>query len=365
MQTIFGFVNIFAYEGPSLLAKETLFIVKLTDRIFERNAKRRENNLAIRKQTDLMRKDFHMKTIRNYLDRKGQGIVEYALLLSFIVGLAMMLNGANLGGTVKGVFDDVAGLLGGEKSAAKTYADYFNDWSKMSQDQLWGIDNNERIRADREALHNLGKAFLGMTKDEVLANMDAYQKKFDWKYNDSTGKWTSDGGNFTDQFDLKAVTHYNENGEIDKLPKVTLDYGDGKIKEYWGTNGDYGGFPLLYYVSSETGTALNAQNNTTFNSGLLSNNWAASWMNGDYESSAAWDNDTRYFYSDFMTGKGNDSRKNVIATFSFDDSGKVSATRVYATDNAGRFGKDLDITVTKDGFTDTKVSSNLSGKYAY
>lgn len=99
MQTIFEFVNIFAYEGPSLLAKETLFIVKLTDRIFERNAKRRENNLAIRKQTDLMRKDFHMKTIRNYLDRKGQGIVEYALLLSFIVGLAMMLNGANLGGT--------------------------------------------------------------------------------------------------------------------------------------------------------------------------------------------------------------------------------------------------------------------------
>ena len=144
-----------------------------------------------------------------------------------------------------------------------------------------------------------------------------------------------------------------------------MDYGDNKIKEYWGTNGDYGGFPLLYYVSSETGTALNAQNNTTFNSGLLSNNWAASWMNGDYESSAAWDNDTRYFYSDFMTGKGNDSRKNVIATFSFDDSGKVSATRVYATDNAGRFGKDLDITVTKDGFTDTKVSSNLSGKYAY
>ena len=46
-------------------------------------------------------------------NRKGQGIVEYALLLAFIVGIAMMLNGSNLGGAVKGVFDDVAMLLAG------------------------------------------------------------------------------------------------------------------------------------------------------------------------------------------------------------------------------------------------------------
>ena len=58
-----------------------------------------------------MRKDFHMKTIRNYLNRKGQGIVEYAVLLSFIMGLTMMLNGANLGGAVMGVFDDVTYVL--------------------------------------------------------------------------------------------------------------------------------------------------------------------------------------------------------------------------------------------------------------
>lgn len=52
-----------------------------------------------------------MKTIRNYLNRKGQGIVEYAVLLSFIMGLTMMLNGANLGGAVMGVFDDVTYVL--------------------------------------------------------------------------------------------------------------------------------------------------------------------------------------------------------------------------------------------------------------
>ena len=45
--------------------------------------------------------------------KKGQGIVEYALLLAFIVGIAMMLNGTNLGSAVKGVFDDVALVLSG------------------------------------------------------------------------------------------------------------------------------------------------------------------------------------------------------------------------------------------------------------
>ena len=51
--------------------------------------------------------------IRNMLKQKGQGIMEYALILAFVVGIAMMLNGANLGGAVKGVFDDVAAVLGG------------------------------------------------------------------------------------------------------------------------------------------------------------------------------------------------------------------------------------------------------------
>lgn len=49
--------------------------------------------------------------ISKSLKQKGQGIVEYAILLAFIVGLAMMLNGTNLGGAVKGTFDSVADLL--------------------------------------------------------------------------------------------------------------------------------------------------------------------------------------------------------------------------------------------------------------
>ena len=54
-----------------------------------------------------------LKRLRTITKQKGQGIVEYALLLAFIVGIAMMLNGSNLGGAVKGVFDDVAMVLAG------------------------------------------------------------------------------------------------------------------------------------------------------------------------------------------------------------------------------------------------------------
>jgi Flp pilus assembly pilin Flp len=56
-----------------------------------------------------------MKLLKHYLNRKGQGLTEYVLLLAFIAGLAMMLNGANLGGTVKGVVNDLAALLGGKR----------------------------------------------------------------------------------------------------------------------------------------------------------------------------------------------------------------------------------------------------------
>lgn len=112
-----------------------------------------------------------MKLLKHYLNRKGQGLTEYVLLLAFIAGLAMMLNGANLGGTVKGVVNDLAALLGGEK---KTYAGYYKEWSKLSAAELAKIDNAQRVQADREGLVNIGKRFFhengeGLTKMEIMA----------------------------------------------------------------------------------------------------------------------------------------------------------------------------------------------------
>ncbi|SDC00854.1 hypothetical protein SAMN04487864_101412 [Succiniclasticum ruminis] len=42
-----------------------------------------------------------LKTLSKIKNNKGQGIVEYALLLAFVVGIALMLNGADLGNAIK------------------------------------------------------------------------------------------------------------------------------------------------------------------------------------------------------------------------------------------------------------------------
>ena len=104
--------------------------------------------------------------ISKSLKQKGQGIVEYAILLAFIVGLAMMLQGVGLANAVKDTFDSVANLLaGGEKS--KTYAEYFQGWRKTSLADLSNISNDERIKADQEGLALLASNFLGLDENGV------------------------------------------------------------------------------------------------------------------------------------------------------------------------------------------------------
>ena len=55
-----------------------------------------------------------MKVMR-YLEQKAQGMVEYALILAFVVGIAAVaLNGNNgLGQAIQGVFDRVTTQLNG------------------------------------------------------------------------------------------------------------------------------------------------------------------------------------------------------------------------------------------------------------
>lgn len=112
--------------------------------------------------------------------RKGQGIVEYALLLAFVVGIAMMLRGVGLAGAVKDTFDSVASVLGAVKdyadSGVKDYAYALKNWSKLSQEDLKKISNDDRVLADQEALANIGEFFIGMAKSEVanyLSNVNA------------------------------------------------------------------------------------------------------------------------------------------------------------------------------------------------
>ncbi len=47
-----------------------------------------------------------------YLGEKGQGMVEYALILAFVVGIAAALTGnGGIGQAIRGVFDRVTAAL--------------------------------------------------------------------------------------------------------------------------------------------------------------------------------------------------------------------------------------------------------------
>ena len=61
-----------------------------------------------------------MKAIRDFvkkLGQKGQGIVEYALILAFVVGVAAYLtNTGGLGDAIQGVFTKATNQVNGTKT---------------------------------------------------------------------------------------------------------------------------------------------------------------------------------------------------------------------------------------------------------
>lgn len=105
--------------------------------------------------------------LREGVKQKGQGIVEYALLLAFVVALAMILSGGNLGGAVKDTFDNVVAVLTGEKTDA--YVTAFAKWSKAKRDDFTPETSAERLAADQQALINIANFFFGKERNVVEA----------------------------------------------------------------------------------------------------------------------------------------------------------------------------------------------------
>ena len=81
--------------------------------------------------------------------------MEYALLLAFVVGIAMMLNGANLGSAVAGVYDNVANVLFGSEYDLST--------------------PEGRLAADKARIKKLGEAIAANFKKNN-AKKDDYKK---------------------------------------------------------------------------------------------------------------------------------------------------------------------------------------------
>lgn len=216
-------------------------------------------------------------------NKKGQGIVEYALLLAFIVGIAMMLNGADLGNAVKGVFDDVAAVLGGGSSSNSKYAAAFSKWSKSSLDDLLDSSTEaERFAADLEGLENIGKYYIGKNVNDVAKDF-GYTNENDWRIN-------------------SYLTNENTDGSV--------------VLHYWATDGS-------------DSTELSKTKNLG----------ATDWMQQKYDTDFAIQSNyrgvkssNRYFFSDTMSdySKG-DSEKQIRVSFTTDASGTITGSHVWVS----------------------------------
>ena len=193
-----------------------------------------------------------LEKIRTITKRKGQGIVEYALLLAFIVGIALTMNDANLGGSIQDTFDKVAVALGMKSG----YASALEKWGKIPQSELLTDDTKEeRIKADQEALANIGEFFIGMTINQVKALLDD-----DCKNNKTLVH--------VGEYDATSLGHELESG--DPLSYV-IDKGNGDvIKTDYATD-------VIHWMQHDYGN----HDGTGYNTSL------------DYN------NDSRYFFSDY------------------------------------------------------------------
>ncbi len=277
------------------------------------------------------------RIIRN---KKGQGIVEYALLLSCIVVLAMVLNGANLSGTVKGMFDDtafsLAGILGGDNQEAKNmqYADYFRDWKGLTSSQLHGIDNQLRLEADQQALALIAQAFLDKSEAEVgelIASLSAPQSGKDKFYNSD---------NFRDSDDKDRG---NREGWSDTL--VPLSYQTNSLDKTDGTG--------LIHLD---------QNSNVNTVRLLSNDVAAYGKGQDTNATDKTTVRDRIFYSDGMitTGSDNANQRMVTLQVHYNSETKlVDSVNIQArTGNSNNVKRNtnnivsgLNLNVNKSGYT--------------
>ena len=117
-----------------------------------------------------------LRELRNVVKQKGQGIIEYALLLAFVVGIAMMLNGANLGDAIMDTFEKVAIVLGGEGENA--YAQRTSKWREYKTDDELRANTTpeERLKSDQDLLISIGNMFLGEKLSDVEQMLAQYNQ---------------------------------------------------------------------------------------------------------------------------------------------------------------------------------------------
>ena len=204
-----------------------------------------------------MKKDY-----KKLLVEKGQGLIEYVLILAFIAGIALMFASGGLKdtlvSTITGTSNTLAGLFT-EKP----------DWGHMDVDKFTSENQEDRLIADQKALENIAKLFLTKTKGEIKNMLNV---------NNQNGSLLATGKTAEDVVTLGWLEK-NEQGGTEFVLQNTETNGNNVKKIYSNLN------------------ASDAQ-------------YIFNWAQGDYSQNSFYSDDTnKFFVSDYPLKNGwtNDS----------------------------------------------------------
>ena len=123
-----------------------------------------------------------IKSLKRLLNKKGQGIVEFALLCAFCAAIGLFARDVGFSEafheSLESSKDDLYWAEIGMRPR-NSYITYFRQWKWLSANDLRNIDNKERILADQKALVKIAETFLGRTENQVLSLMDYYSNSPD------------------------------------------------------------------------------------------------------------------------------------------------------------------------------------------
>ncbi|WP_085023183.1 Flp family type IVb pilin [Anaerovibrio sp. JC8] len=97
--------------------------------------------------------------------------MEYALLLAFILAIAIAMQGSGIDNAIANTFSRVAQALGVETDKDK--------WSTMNANDLLAdtASAEARLASDRDFLANIGKQFIGLTSSELQSKYNINSNK--------------------------------------------------------------------------------------------------------------------------------------------------------------------------------------------
>ena len=266
-----------------------------------------------------------LRKMRNMINKKGQGIIEYALILAFVVGIAMMtLKGVNLGDAIMDTFDKVVVLLGGGEE--NSYAQRTSKWRQYKTDSELRANttSEERLESDQELLISIANLFLGKQLSDVENMLSQYNTHIAYgTAEDPTGYiWNSRTNN------------------SDPEDNSVKESGDVTLFEYREPN---------YQQTDQTIRVLNDNTHDyRISAELITQGTVKA---SDFNSSL--DTNQRVFYSDGMIDQGYSRRLN--ARFGVDENTKeITSVHLYVRRGTGGGNgaiDGMDLTVTKSGVT--------------